>query len=169
MSYYYSYYSESHGQPKTSTLQPHRDFWFHLEESVDTANDMVLTEQDGVAIIHHKEKLDLAQQWEMHDDGTITNKGTGKYLGEASNKHGQVADSKIKWYFDPVAHTLTTAIADWVAQKNFDGNHYVSSKYLCVAKEHMMPGSDTEVQMARYADNASHKWRIEYVGAVNGH
>jgi hypothetical protein len=42
-------------------MQPHRDFWLHLEESTDTANDMVLTEQDGVAIIHHKEKLDLSQ------------------------------------------------------------------------------------------------------------
>jgi len=60
MAYYYSYYADSHGQPRTTTMQPSRDFWLHLEEADHTANDMVLTEQDGVAIIHHKEKLDLA-------------------------------------------------------------------------------------------------------------
>jgi len=52
-------------------MQPSRDFWLHLEESDQTANDMVLTEQEGVAIIHHKEKLDLAQQWYQNSDGTI--------------------------------------------------------------------------------------------------
>jgi hypothetical protein len=59
-------------------MQPNRDFWFHLEESDHTANDMVLTEQDGVAIIHHKEKLDLAQQWSINADGNIINKGSNK-------------------------------------------------------------------------------------------
>jgi len=169
MAYYYSYYASDHGQPRTTTMQPSRDFWLHLEESDQTANDMVLTEQDGVAIIHHKEKLDLAQQWSIDANGAIKNSGTGKYLGESATKGGNLGDNKLKWYFDPVAHTLTTAITDWVKSKNFDGNHYVSSKYLCVPKEHMMPGSETQVQMARFADAASHRWRIEYVGAVNGH
>ena len=44
MAYYYSYYADQHGQPRTTTMQPHRDFWLHLEESDHTANDMVLTE-----------------------------------------------------------------------------------------------------------------------------
>jgi hypothetical protein len=126
-------------------MQPNRDFWFHLEESDHTANDMVLTEQEGVAIIHHKEKLDLAQQWFLNADGNIVNKGSNKQLGESGDKHGNVGAKGLKWYFDPVAHTLTTELTDWVKAKNFDGNHYVSSKYLCVPKEHMMPGSDTQV------------------------
>jgi hypothetical protein len=129
MAYYYSYYASDHGQPRTTTMQPNRDFWLHLEESDQTANDMVLTEQEGVAIIHHKEKLDKAQQWSLDSNGAIKNSGTGKYLGESATKGGNLGDNKLQWYFDPVAHTLTTAIADWTASKNFDGNHYVSSKY----------------------------------------
>jgi len=92
-------------------MQPHRPFWFHLEESVDTLNDMVLTEEDGKAIIHIKEhggSKDLTQQWEQHDDGTITNMGSSKYLCEDASKHGVLCGDKLKWHYDPVASTLTT-------------------------------------------------------------
>jgi hypothetical protein len=69
-----------------------------------------------------------------------------------------------------VQQTLTTEIKDWTTKgHNADGNHYVSNKYLTVPKEHMMPGSETQVVMARQADDSSHRWRIEYVGANNGH
>lgn len=92
-------------------MQPHRPFWLHLVASDDTLNDMVLTEEDGAAIIHIKEhgpSKDKTQQWEQHSDGTITNMGSSKYLNEASNKHGTLGDDKTKWHWDPVASTLTT-------------------------------------------------------------
>jgi hypothetical protein len=64
-----SYYD----QPKTTTMQPNKCMWLHLEEADATANDMVLTASDeGDIIVHHKEKTDKAQQWYWNADGSLS-------------------------------------------------------------------------------------------------
>ena len=146
-------------QPQTTTMQRNKCMWLHLEEADSTQNDMVLTAQeDGVAIVHHKEKTDKSQQWYWNDDGSLT---VGASSGTALNSDGSravVGKGKTAWWYDPEAHTLSKKIDSW----NPSMNAWVSSKFLTVSKEKLMPGSEVSVQMARNADAQNKMWRIEY-------
>ena len=63
------YFTDYFNQPKTTTMQPNKCMWLHLEESNDTGNDMVLTEQESDVIIHNKQTNDPTQWW-TYDDKT---------------------------------------------------------------------------------------------------
>jgi len=66
-------WTKYYDQPKTTTMQPGKCMWLHLEEADATANDMVLTASDeGDIIVHHKEKTDKAQQWYWNADGSLS-------------------------------------------------------------------------------------------------
>jgi hypothetical protein len=151
-------FTQYYDQPVTTTMQPGRCMWLHLEESDHTKNDMVLTVQDGHAIVHHREYTDAAQQW------SIDGRGQLHPFSDASKNlddHGAISTHGTQWFYDSENHTITTHAAGlwgFTAEKNMES----TSKYLAVSKEQLMPGSDVQVLMARQADNMNHNWRIEY-------
>lgn len=152
------YFTDYFNQPKTTTMQPNKCMWLHLSESEDTGNDMVLTEQEGDVIVHHKQSGDATQWWE-YDEKThkIKNVGTGKFLGEKDGDATLDKDGKA-WWFNQYENTISTKIQAW----SEDRNDWVMNKYLSLPKEKLMPGSEAEVMMARAAESTNFHWRVEY-------
>jgi FKBP-type peptidyl-prolyl cis-trans isomerase len=154
------HFTQYYDQPVTTTMQPGRCMWLHLEESDDTGNDMVLTEQDGHAIVHHREYNDPAQQWYIDGRGQLhpASSASGVFLDERANLS---ANNHIQWFFDSENHAITThapGLWGFTAEKNRPS----TTKYLAVSKEQLMPGSNVQVLMARQAEQMNHNWRIEY-------
>lgn len=155
-------WTEYYKQPRTTTMQPNKCMWLHLEEADATANDMVLTEQEGKAIVHNKQRGDLSQQWIWTSDGRLKNLGTNKFLVD-DNGDAELSGNGHKWWFDQNTHTIGKKIAAY----NPERNDWVSHKYLSVPKEHLMPGSEVDVLMARAAQETNIHWRIEYCDVHN--
>jgi len=130
--------------------------WLHLEEANSTVNDMVLTEQEGLAIVHHKQRGDPSQQWKWSKN-KLVNVGTGKELID-DNGDAELAKSGSEWWYDSENMTVTKKISAYTP----DRNPWVMSKYLSVPKEKLMPGSEVDVLMARAAMDTNKTWRIEY-------
>jgi hypothetical protein len=152
-------FTEYYKQPITTTMQPNRCMWLHLQEADSTVNDMVLTEQEGKAIVHHKQRGDQSQQWRWSDKHTLVNIGTGE---ELLSKDGSALLGKAgsAWWYDSETSTILTRSAD------FDESYtdLVQAKYLTLPEEHLMPGSEAEVLNQQVVlDNKFDKvWRIEY-------
>lgn len=149
-------FTEYMRQPITTTMQPGRCMWFHLEEADSTGNDMVLTEQEGRAIIHNKQRGDASQQWRWVG-GKIVNIGTGTELRDASGDATLAKDGS-QWWYDSETERLQTRVASFTEERN----DWVMNKYLSVPKEGLMPGSEANVLMARAAMDTNKTWRIEY-------
>lgn len=150
-------FTEYYKQPITTTMQPNRCMWLHLQEADSTGNDMVLTEQEGKAIVHHRLRGDTSQQWKWNDKQHLVNIGTGQELNDSNgdadlNKAGSV------WWYDSEEQNITKRIAAF----SEDRNSWVMNKYLSVPKESLMPGSEVDVLMARAAMDTNKTWRIEY-------
>jgi hypothetical protein len=150
-------WTEYYQQPRTTTMQPNKCMWLHLEEADSTVNDMVLTEQEGKAIVHHKQRGDASQHWVWTNDGKLKNIGTGKFLVD-DNGDAELGAAGQNWWFDQETHTIGKKIAAY----NPERNDWVMHKYLSVPKEHLMPGSEVDVLMARAAQDTNLHWRIEY-------
>jgi len=73
--------------------------WLHLEESNSTGNEMVLTEQEGRAIIHNKQRGDLSQQWKWNDKNKIVNIGNGQELTDG-NGDATLSKDGASWWYD---------------------------------------------------------------------
>jgi hypothetical protein len=131
--------------------------WLHLEESNSTANDMVLTEQEGHAIVHHKQRGDPSQQWTWNDKQNLINIGTGTQLTDAEGD-AELSKAGSVWWYDSETERITKKIAAYTE----DRNEWVMNKYLSVPKEGLMPGSEVDVLMARAAMDSNKTWRIEY-------
>jgi hypothetical protein len=144
-------------QPITTTMQPNRCMWLHLEESNSTGNDMVLTEQEGRAIVHHKQRGDPSQQWKWNDQQHLVNVGTGQQLTDASGDATLAKDGAV-WWYDSENQRIQKRIAAYTEERNA----WVMNKYLSVPKEKLMPGSEVNVLMARAAMDTNKTWRIEY-------
>jgi len=131
--------------------------WLHLEESNSTGNEMVLTEQEGKAIVHNKQRGDTSQQWKWNDKQKIVNIGSGAELTDG-NGDATLSKSGAVWWYDSENEYLQKRIAAWTE----DRNNWVMNKYLSVPKEALMPGSEVDVLMARSAMDTNKTWRIEY-------
>lgn len=152
-------FTEYFQQPVTTTMQPNRCMWLHLEESASTGNDMVLTEQEGRAIVHHKQRGDQSQQWKWNSDGRLVNLGNGQELADDQGDAELAAAGKGSvWWYDSESERITKRIAAYTE----DNNDWVMNKYLSVSKEQLMPGSEVDVLMARAAMDTNKTWRIEY-------
>jgi len=140
-------------------MQPNKCMWLHLEESDATGNDMVLTMQDGRAIVHNKQRGDKTQQWTWNGS-KLVNLQYGWQLKDFSGDAAFCGYNNCgsDWWYDQEAHTISKKIAAWTP----DRNNWVMSKYLSVPKEHLMPGSTVDVLMARAAMDTNTHWRIEY-------
>lgn len=154
-------FTQYYDQPKTTTMQPNKCMWLHLRESDATGNDMVLTEQEGLAIVHHKQRGDKSQQW-IWDGARLKNLKTNKYLKD-QNGDAVLSTSGDSWWFDDKSATIGKKIAAYTP----DRNDWVMSKYLSLPKEHLMPGSEVDVLMARAAMDTNKHWRIEYCDTHN--
>ena len=109
--------------------------------------------------MHHKEKTDGNQQWYWNTDGSLSVGGPNSSSAlNADGSRAVTGSKKTQWWYDQEAHTLTKKIDSW----NPSMNAWVSSKFLTVQKEKLMPGSEASIQMARNADSQNKKWRIEY-------
>jgi len=150
-------FTEYYRQPITTTMQPNRCMWLHLQESDSTGNDMVLTEQEGKAIVHHKQRGDPSQQWRWTDQQRLVNLGTGQELRD-NQGDADLAKGGSTWWYDSETSRLQTRIAAYTE----DRNNWVMNKYLSVPKEKLMPGSEVDVLMARAAMDTNKTWRIEY-------
>lgn len=150
-------FTEYYQQPRTTTMQPNKCMWLHLVEADSTANEMVLTEQEGGAIVHNKQRGDASQQWIWNDKGRLVNLGSNKQLVD-DNGDAELAVSGSQWWYDQKTQTIGKRIAAF----NPERNDWVSNKYLTLPKEHLMPGSEANVLMARAAQDANKTWRIEY-------
>jgi hypothetical protein len=158
-------FTDYNDQPRTTTMQPNKCMWLHLMESDSTGNEMVLTEQEGKAIIHNKQRGDESQQWTWNGKQLI-NIGTGKALFD-DNGDAEMRDAKAGsvWWYDSVNSTITKRIAAYTDERN----DWVMNKYLSVPKEKLMPGSEVDVLMARAAQETNKAWRIEYCDTHNRH
>lgn len=77
-------------QPRTTTLQPGRCFYLHLDEGEDTHNDLVLSADSEdfkdswparYTFLEHQVYDDMAQQWFFNEkDGSIHNNATPSYM-----------------------------------------------------------------------------------------
>lgn len=150
-------FTEYYQQPRTTTMQPNKCMWLHLVEADSTVNEMVLTEQEGDAIIHNKQRGDLSQQWIWNDKGHLVNLGTKKELVD-DNGDAELGAKGAEWWFDQLTGTIGKRIAAYTPERN----EWVMNKYLTVSKEKLMPGSEVDVLMARAAQDANKTWRIEY-------
>jgi len=150
-------FTDYYKQPKTTTMQPNKCMWLHLVESDATVNEMVLTEQEGKAIIHNKQRGDLSQQWEWNDKNQLVNLGTKKQLID-DNGDAELGAKGAEWWYDQNTRTIGKKIAAYSEERN----DWVMHKYLSVPKEKMMPGSEVDVMMARAAQDTNKTWRIEY-------
>lgn len=144
-------------QPITTTMQPNRCMWLHLVEADHTGNEMVLTEQEGHAIVHNKQRGDTSQQWKWNDKQQLINIGTGKQLVDDSGD-AELATEGSVWWYDSETERITKRIAAYTE----DRNAWVMNKYLSVPKEKLMPGSEVDVLMARSAMDSNKTWRVEY-------
>jgi len=131
--------------------------WLHLVEADATGNEMVLTEQEGRAIVHNKQRGDTSQQWKWTDKQKLVNIGTGTELND-SNGDANLDKSGSVWWYDSENMRITKRIAAYTE----DRNSWVMNKYLSVPKEKLMPGSEVDVLMARAAMDTNKTWRIEY-------
>jgi len=153
-------FTQYYNQPVTTTMQPGKCMWLHLEESEHTGNDMVLTEQDGHAIVHHREYNDPAQQWYIDGRGQL-HPASQKSGSNLNDKADVKSGHSTQWFYDSENHTITThapGLWGFTAEKNMQS----TTKYLAVEKQKLMPGSEVKVLMARQADQMNHNWRIEY-------
>lgn len=150
-------FTDYFNQPRTTTMQPNRCMWLHLQEADSTGNDMVLTEQEGKAIVHHKQRGDPSQQWRWNDKQQLVNIGTGKQLVDDSGD-AELAATGSEWWYDSENQTVQKRIAAY----SEDRNAWVMNKYLSVPKEKLMPGSEVDVLMARAAMDTNKTWRVEY-------
>jgi len=150
-------FTEYFDQPMTTTMQPNRCMWFHLAEADSTGNDMVLTEQEGKAIVHHRLRGDTSQQWKWTDKQKLVNIGTGTELTDAAGDATVSKDGAV-WWYDSENMNLTKKIKAFTE----DRNSWVMNKYLSVPKEALMPGSEVDVLMSRAAMDTNKTWRIEY-------
>lgn len=83
-------WTQQFAQPRTTTLQPGRCFYLHLDEAEDTHNDLVLsadaedyspTWPSRYTFLEHQVYDDLAQQWFFNEkDGSIHNNATPDYF-----------------------------------------------------------------------------------------
>lgn len=83
--------------------------WFHLAESNATGNDMVLTEQEGKAIVHNRLRGDLTQQWKWTDKQKLVNIGSGAELTDA-NGDATLSKTGAIWWYDSENENLTKKI-----------------------------------------------------------
>jgi FKBP-type peptidyl-prolyl cis-trans isomerase len=150
-------FTEYYKQPVTTTMQPNRCMWLHLQEADATGNDMVLPEQEGHAIVHNKQRGDASQQWVWNDKQALVNVGSGAQLTDASGD-ATVSAAGAVWWYDSENQTLTKKVAAYSEERN----QWVMNKYLSVPKESLMPGSEVDVLMARAAMDTNKTWRIEY-------
>jgi hypothetical protein len=151
-------------QPKTTTMQPNKCMWLHLIEADATGNDMVLTLQEGRAIVHNKQRGDKTQQWKWNEfTGELTNLESGLTLKDDGGDAVVTGGTGHKWWFDQKTGTIGKKIAAYTK----DRNDWVMHKYLSVPKEHLMPGSNVDVLMARAAMDTNSHWRIEYCDVHN--
>lgn len=148
-----------YNQPKTTTMQPNKCMWLHLEESDATGNDMVLTVQENDVVVHNKQRGDSSQYWYWDEQKQTLRNHNGKELKDNSGDAAlRSKNYGSKWWFNSVDHTITTRIKNY----NPERNDVVMSKYLSVPKEKLMPGSTVDVVMARAAEATNYHWRIEY-------
>ena len=150
-------FTDYFNQPRTTTMQPNKCMWLHLVEADGTANEMVLTEQEGNAIVHNKQRGDESQQWIWNDKKQLVNIGTNKQLVD-DNGDAELGAKGAEWWFDQLTGTIGKKIAAYSEERN----EWVMNKYLTVPKEKLMPGSEVDVLMARAAQDANKTWRIEY-------
>lgn len=150
-------FTEYFNQPITTTMQPNRCMWLHLVEADATGNEMVLTEQEGRAIVHNKQRGDTSQQWRWTDKQRLVNIGTGTELDD-SNGDATLGKSGATWWYDSENMRIQKRVQAWTE----DRNAWVMNKYLTVPKEKLMPGSEADVLMARAAMDTNKTWRIEY-------
>ena len=160
---------QNDGQPKTTTMQPDTCFYLHLEESTHSGvQDMVLTRQDNKGIVHHFQPNDPTQMWyQSGEKNTICNYGSVDESGErclAFNQNHAVLNEpkdaawRNQWFYDSERQTLTQRIEG----ASPDMNDYITSRYLSVPKENLMPGSEVRIDTARTADDQNYHWRIDY-------
>jgi len=63
-----------------------------------------------------------------------------------------------QWFYDSERQTMTQRIEG----ANPDMNDYITSRYLAVPKENLLPGSEVRIDTARFADDENYHWRIDY-------
>lgn len=149
-------------QPITTTMQPGRCMYLHLEESDDLGReDLVLTTQGRVNWLTHWNHDDPTQQW-VYDENTkhITPwNDRARLLGaERSNGDSITATAgdaglfRTEWYYNPTQHTLSTNIEGSTMDDVISGTpHFYDGEALNV-----VPRNVAE------ADNRAHRWRITY-------
>lgn len=134
--------------------------WLHLEESDATGNDLVLTVENGAAIVHHREYNDPAQQWVIDDKGHLHALSEKDGVNLAANGN-TVNSNNDTWFYDSERHSLTSS-ADGLFATTPERNGFLTTKNLAVSKENLMPGSKAFATMARDAETQNYQWRIEY-------
>lgn len=149
-------------QPITTTMQPGRCMYLHLEESDNLGReDLVLTSQGRVNWLTHWNHDDANQQW-VYDENTkhIMPFGDRNRLLGAERSNGDsicaaAGDAglfRTEWYYNPTQHTLSTNIEGSTMDDVIAGTpHYFDGEALNV-----VPRNVAE------ADNRAHRWRITY-------
>jgi hypothetical protein len=118
---------------------------------------MVLTEQEGRAIVHNKQRGDQSQQWKWNDKQKLVNVGTGLELTD-NNGDAVLSKDGSLWWYDGQNERIQKRVAAFTPERNT----WVMNKYLSLPKEHLMPGSEAQVLMSRAAMETNKSWRIEY-------
>lgn len=79
-------------------MQPNKCMWLHLVEADDTANEMVLTSQEGRAIVHNKQRGDASQRWTWNGKQIINEETKAQLFDDGGD--ATVAKTGSVWWYD---------------------------------------------------------------------